>query len=166
MNKILNKIAEELFALAKDLGEMGTEFVFTPYGQLRINKIPRTTYYRKIRQFEKRGLVKKIRKPNGNFYALSAKAKELRRSPRIKINRTDGFSTIIIFDIPEDKHKVRDNFRRYLIKNGYTQIQKSVFISSCQVFRELKEFIEELNIVSNVTIISGRVDHFLKHSSR
>jgi CRISPR/Cas system-associated protein endoribonuclease Cas2 len=92
---------------------------------------------------------------------LTEKAKHLRSKPRLKIQRSDNLSTIITFDIPEDKHRARDNFRRYLIKNGYTQIQKSVFISPFKIFDEMTEFMKELGIENNVTSISGRIDHKL-----
>ncbi len=158
VSRIVYKVAAELFDLAKVLGGIMDEIAFTPYGQLRINKIPRTTYYDKLKRFERHGLVKKVRKSYGNVYVLTDRAKQLRGKPRIKARRLDGLSTVIIFDIPEDKHKARDNFRRYLIKNGYTQIQKSVFISPFKVFLQLRDFIYELGIVPQVTILSARVD--------
>ncbi|MBI4049222.1 MAG: CRISPR-associated endonuclease Cas2 [Candidatus Doudnabacteria bacterium] len=156
--ELISKIARELFDLAKDLALFAEEFAFTPYGQLRYHKIPRTTYYRKLEKFEKHGLVKKIRRKYGNDYVLTEQAKRLRKNPSRKIARTDGLSTVVIFDIHEDKHKARDNFRRYLIKNGYTQIQKSVFISPFKIFTELKEFAEELGTTQNITFLSGRID--------
>jgi len=158
MKKILYKTAEELFALAISFGMLAGEIVFTPYGQLRLSKLSRSTYHYKLRKFEKHGLVKRVKKPTGSIYVLSCKAKLLRNRPVNKTNRIDGLSTIIMFDVPEDKHRARDNFRRYLIRNGYTQIQKSVFISPFKVSKELVEFIHELKLVSNVSIISGKID--------
>ena len=154
------KIAEELFDMAKTLGLVLSEIAFTPYGQLRIRKVPRTTYYRRLEKFEKNGLVTRVRKPYGTDYILTDKAKKLRQMPAVKTDRADGFSTIIIFDVPEEKHRARDNFRRYLIRNGYTQIQKSVFISPFKIFDELKEFAKELKIEANILIIAGKIEQF------
>ncbi|MEJ0021492.1 MAG: CRISPR-associated endonuclease Cas2 [Candidatus Doudnabacteria bacterium] len=154
------EIAVEMFAMAEDLGLLIEDIVFTPYGKLKIHRIPRTTYYRRLERFEKNGLVTKVRKHDGSAYILTDKAKKLRQKPLVKMNRTDGQSTIIMFDIPEEKHRARDNFRRYLIRHGYTQIQKSVFISPFQIFDELKEFAEELKIDSNISIVAGKIEQF------
>lgn len=159
--ELIIKMAEELFDFIKELGLSMNEFIATPYGKLRVHNIPRATYYYQLKKFEKRGLIKKVRKQYGATYVLTERAKQLRIKPRQKMNRTDGLSTIIMFDIPEEKHKARDNFRRYLIKNGYVQIQESVFISPCRIFDELKEFIKELGIKTNVTVVSGKIDHLL-----
>lgn len=160
MNKkeVLNRMIEELFAMAEDLGQLLTDIAFTPYGKLRMHMIPRTTYYFRLKKFEKNGLIKKVKREYGASYILTQKAKDLRRKPRVKISRSDGLSTIVMFDIPEEKHKARDNFRRYLLKNGYMQVQKSVFISPFQVFNEMVELIRELGIIDNVNFISGKID--------
>jgi CRISPR-associated endonuclease Cas2 len=156
--KLILLAAEDLFELAKNVGELLEEIIFTPYGKLRIGGVPRTTYYHKLERYERHGLVKKVRKKYGNHYILTEKAKQLRKNPRIKINRTDDLSTIIMFDIPEEKHKARDTFRRFLLKNGYTHLQKSVFISPFKIFGELKDLAKELKIDRDITVISGKVD--------
>ncbi|MEO8065851.1 MAG: CRISPR-associated endonuclease Cas2 [Candidatus Doudnabacteria bacterium] len=158
-NEALRRAAEELFAMAKDLGQFAGEIIFTPYGKLRINRIPRSSYIFQLKKFEKAGLIKKDRKKYGANYVLTDEAKRLRARPLQKARRSDELSSIIIFDIPEEKHKARDNFRRYLIKNGYTQLQKSVFISPFEIFDELKEFIDELGIKEHITFLSGRVNY-------
>lgn len=157
--RLINKIAEEMSQLAIDLGLLMAEIAFTPYGQLRLNRISRTTYYRKLQKFERHGLIKRTKTSQGYVYRLTQRAKRLRRNPAHKDNREDGLSTIIMFDIPEEKHQARDNIRRYLIRNGYTQIQKSVFISPFKISSELKDFSQELGIKSNMIFISGSIDH-------
>ncbi len=156
--KNLNIIAKELFFMAKQLGQVMSDIAFTPYGQLRIRKIPARTYYYNLKKFERNGLIKKVKKPEGAMYILTERAKLLRSKPNRKVSRTDGLATIIMFDIPEENRNARDVFRRYLVKNGYTQIQKSVFISPFSIFDELKEMIDQLGIKSNVTLISGTID--------
>lgn len=158
LSPVLYHLAEELFDMARGLGELSAEIALTPYGKLRYPNIPRSTYYKKIKKFERYGLLKKIKKPHGSDYVLTDRAKWLRQKPPKKTRRTDKLSTLIIFDIPEKKHKARDNFRRYLIKNGYTQIQKSAFLSPFKISNELKEFIRELGIASNVTILASKIE--------
>jgi DNA-binding transcriptional regulator PaaX len=162
MNKreLANKLSFEMFEFARSLGELTGDIVFTPYGRLRLNKRPaqKMTYYRRLKKYEKHGLLKKISKSTGDIYTLSAKAKQLRREPTIKELRGDKLSTIVMFDIPESQHRARDNFRRYLIRNGYTLIQKSVFISPFQVPEELLNFAKELGILSGLTVLSARIE--------
>ncbi len=158
--EFLNKVGEEFLQIAKDLDWFMSEARLGPYGQIRYAKISKAGYYRKLYKFEQAGLVKKVRKKYGNAYVLTEKAKRLRQRPSKKINRNDGLFTIIMFDIPEGKHKERDNFRRYLIKNGYTQIQKSVFVSPFRIFHEIKEFAKELNLESHISVIAGKLEQF------
>lgn len=160
INKVLARAVDELFDFAKELGLFMGEIAFTPYGKLRINRIPRSTYYSRIYKFERQGLIKKIHKTTGNVYILSDKAKQIRKSPSQKINRKDSLSSVVIFDIPEEKRKARDSFRRYLLKNGYTKIQESVFVSPFMVFSEMLEFVKELKIIPNVTFLSAKIDRF------
>jgi|SRR3989344_6191396 len=151
-------LADELFAFVEDLGQLAADIALTPYGKLKINRYPHWDYYYRLRKYQKHGLLKKIKKNNQIVYVLTQKAKRLQSKPITKQSRTDGMSTIILFDIPEDKHRARDNFRRYLVRNGYTKIQKSVFISSYKIFDDLVVYIQELGIEDNVEIITGKMD--------
>jgi DNA-binding transcriptional regulator PaaX len=161
-NKLAKRVLEEFIQIGKDLAWFTDNASIGPYGQIRWAKIPKTSYYRKLRKFEKTGLIRKIQKKNTNTirFELTAKAKWLRKQPSQKAVRSDGLSTIVTFDIAEEKHKARDNFRRYLLKNGYTQVQKSIFISPFGVFKEMKELAKELEIVSNISIIAGKLQQF------
>lgn len=47
---------------------------------------------------------------------------------------------MVIFDIPKEKNNIRDCFRRILIKIGFYQLQKSVFIYPHDVFKEINYF--------------------------
>lgn len=159
----MNRLTEEFIEFAKSIGEIAGTIVFTPYGRLSLrgSRFPRTTYYYNLRKFEKKGLIKKQQKKLKSNFVLTAKGKELihKPQPAKKIARKDGLSTVVIFDIPEDQRRERNIFRRYLIRNGYVQIQKSVLISPLTVTAELKDLLLELKIKQCVTIISGRIDH-------
>ncbi len=119
---------------------------------------PRATFYHRIHKYQKQGLIRPLkRKKYGNTFILTEKGKILLQKPTIKKQRGDGLSTVILFDIPEEKRRARNIFRRYLAKNGYTLIQKSALISPLEISDELKELIEELKIKSYVKVISGKV---------
>lgn len=159
MNKTTVRIAQEFLDFLKDMGELAEEIALTPYGKLRLNPIPRTTYYYNLRRFQNQGYLKKERKRYASNFVLTAAGKELIRRNMPKTKRNDGFATFIIFDIPEEKSKERTVFRRYLIRNGYVQMQKSVLISPLKLSLEVKELLNELKIRKFVMIISGRIDH-------
>lgn len=155
------QLAEEFVQFLKDIGQAYVEFVTTPYGQLRIHSIPRTTYYYNLRRFEQKGLLKKKpgSKEKSRLVLTEMGRACLKRNP-LKQRRTDGLSTLVIFDIPESKHRERNIFRRYLIRQGYTLIQKSVLISPFKISPELKELAQELKITNYITTLSAKINQF------
>lgn len=155
----MDKIIASLLEFIKDLGETMETIAFTPYGQLRLRQVPRPTYYVKLRKFKSKGLLKKADVGGSRIFLLSEKAKIAIRQTKVEKKRTDGLSTIIIFDIPVSKNRERTIFRRYLKRHSFTSIQKSVLVSPCVINLELEELTSELKIKPYVTIISGRIDH-------
>jgi len=57
---------------------------------------------------------------------------------------------IVIFDIPEEKKKLRDIFRLELKKLKFEQLQKSVWVVPYDVFKELMGFVRFYNLDSYV----------------
>jgi hypothetical protein len=146
----------------KSLGGFIEDLVLPPF-RLSINRMhyPRTTYYFRNRKLSEAGLIKKVdHKKYGSVLMLTEKGKQLLNKPKKATKRTDGLSTIILFDIPEEKRRERNIFRRYLLRNGYTLIQKSFLIAPFKISGELKELIRELRIEHFIKLISGRIDYF------
>ena len=154
---ILKTIKNEFIDFLKTLDQASSYAKLGPYGQVQI-RLPRRTYYYNLNTFEKQGFLKKVKRSKKRFYILTSKAKKITDGVVTKLARIDGLSTIILFDIPEDKHNIRNIFRRHLLKSGYTQIQKSVFISPFKIPKELKDLIKELGLESNVTFIGGKIE--------
>lgn len=153
----MNKFTLELLAIIEDLGEGLNEFITTPYGKLRINSIPRSTYYNALHRLEHKKLVVKHKIGRRNKYQLTEKGRAILKGPLKRNKRIDGNATIIIFDVPEEKSKERSTLRRYLKKEGYIMLQKSVFISPFEISDDLKELIVELKIRPYVSAIFGKV---------
>ena len=158
----LYKIVDDLFDFIEAVADSKRRVYLYAFGRMPRNRLAETTYYYNLRKFQKHGLIKKVRKNKRIVYEITKRAKQLRARPSVKEDRSDGFSTFVMFDIPEDKHKVRDTFRRYLIRNRYTQIQKSVFISPFKAFQELIELTKELELEHNVIFISGKINRILQ----
>lgn len=118
------------------------------------------TFYQSLNRLNDRGLIqKKKNKDNQEIYVITPLGKKLLYKPAIKIPRADGFSTLIAFDIPESQKRERNIFRRYLIRNGFTLIQKSLLVSPLKLSKELLELAQELKIRPYIKIISGRFDY-------
>ncbi|MBX4187375.1 MAG: CRISPR-associated endonuclease Cas2 [Candidatus Doudnabacteria bacterium] len=158
INQILDGLVEFLETMANAKGKL----YFYTYGPQHNRSISESSYFYQIRKFQKAGLIRKSVKQNKPIYALTPKAKELLGKPSVKTDRNDGMSTIVMFDIPESQNRSRYTFRRYLLRNGYTQIQKSVFIAPFHPFKELQQMITELGIDGKVMFISGKIDYFNK----
>lgn len=152
-----------LLELATKSAITGGRIIFRSYKQMQFKDTPQSTYINRLKRFEKFGLVKKSKTSKENIFTLTTLAKNLRRQAAIKKLRADGLSTLIIFDIPEEKHQARDAFRRYLIKNGYTQLKKSTLIAPFQVSTNLLTLIHELELEKNILFFSVKPEYYAFH---
>lgn len=67
----------------------------------------------------------------------------------------DGRWRIVIFDIPEENKRVRDQFRRKLKHWGFKNWQQSVWVSKNNVTDKLRSLIEELGIGQWVAVLES-----------
>lgn len=94
---------------------------------------------------------------NGLTRALKYKLDDM------KIKRKDSWDKkwrIVIFDIPEQKRRLRDAFRDRLKQLGFYQLQKSVFVHAFPCFNEV-EFLRQIYGVGiNTTqIIAKKIEN-------
>jgi phenylacetic acid degradation operon negative regulatory protein len=155
----MNDLGFQILEFIAQAGEGMITFAKTPYGGVRIGQMPRTTYYHVLDRLEKGKLIVKNKSGRSNSYQLTEKGKAILRGPIKKQNHKDGNATFIIFDIPEEKSKQRQILRRYLKKEGYTMLQKSIFISPHEITQELIDLIRELKIRPYVSSIFGKVNN-------
>lgn len=123
------------------------------YNKRRLNQSLKRLHKQKIIEvFEtKDGHIIKITQ-NGLTRALRYKLDEM------EIKRKDSWDKkwrIVIFDIPEGKKRLRDEFRKRLKQLGFFQLQKSVFVHAFPCSDEI-EFLRQLYSVNiDVTTIIG-----------
>jgi DNA-binding transcriptional regulator PaaX len=144
-----------------DLSGAVRDLILRPYS-FSISKMnyPRTTYNYKLRKFERQGLITKLApKKYNNSFAITKQGKLLLARPKFTQKRTDGLSSIVMFDIPEEYHRERNILRRYLLRQGYTLIQKSVLIAPFKISNEFKELIVELKLKPFIKILSARIEY-------
>lgn len=156
-----SKVWGELFDLI-DRWLDGDKTVFRPYSKMDLSSMSPYAYSRRLKKFKQHRLIQRKKKTKGVEFVLTQRARLLRRKAVSKQLRGDGKSTLIIFDIPEEKHNARDTFRRYLIRNGYTQMKRSAFLSPFKVSEDLKDLIKELKLEKNITIFSASVEPAIK----
>jgi len=93
----------------------------------------------------------------GDRYALTKKGRMLAGYviTRVKIigRKWDGKFRIVIFDIPEDKRKIRDWLRQELYLLSYRKLQESVFIGKRPLTKDLIKEIKRKKIGSCVNYV-------------
>ena len=76
----------------------------------------------------------------------------------------DGLFRIVIFDIPEEKRKVREFLREKLRNLGFQQLQKSVFVIRLECKDEIDFLRHSLEIAPHVSYILAKDVPSLKRS--
>jgi hypothetical protein len=101
--------------------------------------------YLKTKNFEKYKVF--VLTPKGIEKVLRVK---FTSSPKTKSDKW----LMVIFDVPEDKRKQRDQFRRMLKLLGYQQLQKSIWISPYNVISETKNLIKLFDLERFVQLLT------------
>jgi CRISPR-associated endonuclease Cas2 len=99
-----------------------------------VNYLKKKGYIKIANLKEKEGilLTKKVREKT-----LKIKFKMLKLLKKNK--RRDGKWLMVIFDVPEKMRVWRNSFREFLYSLGFKKLQKSVWISPYDVYKEIEE---------------------------
>jgi DNA-binding transcriptional regulator PaaX len=154
----------ELLEIIEGLGELVPGFFESKgmYAYRLKRRMSRPYYHQTVNRLKKEGLIKPQSKRKKRYpsYAITRKGLELlRKKSNQKTSRSDGLLTFVIFDIPEEKANARRVFRRFLVKNGFTLIQKSTLVSRDRINQAFRDLVIELGIKDNIKVISGLIDH-------
>lgn len=57
---------------------------------------------------------------------------------------------IVMYDIPYEKKKERDWFRRHLVRFGYVMIQKSVWVGPSPLPKDFIEYVKEIGLKDKI----------------
>lgn len=120
-------------------------------------ELTRKQLYDTVEKVRKQGWLKKKVVEDRVFYSLTAKGKvkQLVYKLKTETKRRGERSTIIIFDIPEEKRTYRNFLRRLLKQMKFTMIQKSVFIAPYILHKEFYELLKELDLIKFIKVIEG-----------
>ncbi len=69
---------------------------------------------------------------------------------------TAGFSTVVIFDIPESQSWARKQFRLLLKQGGFTKLQQSVWVSRSDTYDTVVAFIKQVKLREWVNVFRAK----------
>lgn len=72
----------------------------------------------------------------------------------------DGKFRVVIWDIPENKRRLRDLLRRKLKEWKFVSLQKSVWVSKRNVTEKLRQLVKELEMTEWVIVIESDDSYF------
>lgn len=121
-------------------------------------KRQRRSFSKFVYDLKEGGYLKERRVRNRKALAITPKGmrKISRISRKIKMRilseRKDNRLQMIMYDIPEPRKDDREEFRESLKLLGYTRLQKSVWISRYDVFKETQELIRVHRVTRQVRL--------------
>ena len=109
-----------------------------------------------VRYLQERGYIKTkaLEGTDGIMITRKGAEKALRAKWKLKekTRRKDGKWIMMIFDIPENKRRLRNFLRFALIDMGYQQLQKSVWVCPYDTYKETEEIIIRLRVAPYVRL--------------
>ena len=143
MNKTLVKrILLEVYDTAKDMHQIISRPSLWGKDYPEQNK---QNLYSTIHYMKEEGYLKIVEKLGRKRYISTLKGKTKILALIKKDKKWDGKWRIVIFDVPENKKKTRNKFRKSLFDLGFRMLQKSVWISPYNTADYVEELIEYYN---------------------
>jgi phenylacetic acid degradation operon negative regulatory protein len=104
----------------------------------------------------KRGVIKVVNKNNERFITLTKKGQleALLMKARLQSppKKWDGKWRMVMFDIPEDSHKRRDQLRSLLKRHGFYKLQASNYINPYPLNRDAIRYLESSKLIEYIRI--------------
>ena len=114
-------------------------------------------YAKKVWQMRSRGYIKR----QDGRYALADKGKRALTESKVwsltipTPKRWDGKWRVVVFDIPKDKRKRRDSFRRKIQELGLVLYQNSVWVYPYPLEKEIRQLADFYMISNCVSFITA-----------
>lgn len=158
IKSIAKGLTEEILCTIYDLGQLIPRPFETPSDHVRrLRSYDSGFVVKTVNRLEKQKWVTKKR----GVYVLTnlgkAKAAAYNYKKLPKRKRSDGMLTVVLFDIPQEKKHVREYLRRFLKKNEFISLQKSVFVGPWVIHKEFFKILNELGIRSMVKLLEARI---------
>ncbi|HBV33290.1 TPA: hypothetical protein DIC39_00975 [Patescibacteria group bacterium] len=115
---------------------------------------------RKLYQLKQTNYIVTQKRGNRLIISLTNKGQRaallyaLRQAPRFP----RGYSTLVIFDIPETARLARRTLRQFLKQGEFKQLQKSVWIVNRDVVSVVGNFLRELKLTNWVQVFRAEIE--------
>ncbi len=110
-----------------------------------------------VRRLKQGGHLKILRIKNNLAITITSKGLDKILKTELKLTdkkpRKDGKWQMVLFDIPENKRRGRDYFRKGLQYLGYKMLQKSIWVCHYEVLKETKNLIKRYNLKECVELL-------------
>jgi len=110
-----------------------------------------------IQHLKERGYLRFLKIKGQNATIITTKGIDKLFNIKLKLagnkKRKDDKWQMVLFDIPENKRKDRDYFRRGLRYLGYKRLQKSIWVCEYDVLKETKELIKRYKLSPFVELL-------------
>lgn len=145
MKKSLSKLSHVILGSFIDSGKFLVKEAIDPYEVLKEVVGGRPKYYSTVANLKRKGYLKSRKVRNKTHYQLTKKGErvvnELILKKMKKTQKWDRKWRILIFDIPENKRKFRNNVRKILREIGFYKLQRSVWVYPYDVIEYLYTFV-------------------------
>jgi len=154
------EIASQILEILSEIVEMAPLPFETPYAWIRrAGGIEKRSYSLSVNRLRKKGILEVTKKQNKRFLKLTRKGQLLALLAKAKIKKPqawDGKWRLVMFDIPEAHRKQRRLLRLLLKKQGFINLQESVFISPFPINRAAIDYLKSARLMNYIRIL--RVD--------
>ncbi len=156
-------------AVTEEILELLSDMAFRPY-RIVYGYFPKEYSSRNlpvlVHRLRKKGFIEKEIKENEICLRLTElgyeKLKEIKTTKidlldiKPSLEQWDNFYRVVIFDIPEKNKRVRHVLREMLKVLGFQPLQKSVWISKRNYTKELRRWVEDLQLDDYVVIFETK----------
>lgn len=127
--------------------------------------LKKSEFSQALKRLRERGLVEQDKIDEGKIiFKLTQLGSDVLGRDAVSKFDWDGKWRVVIFDIPEQKRRIRDQFRRKLKHWGFKNWQQSVWVCKADVTDKLRSLMEELGIGKWVAVLESdnvSIDHKL-----
>jgi len=120
----------------------------------------KSTVYNTVSKLTSVGDIEKVVKNNKIYLKLTSSGNEKLKQNiplfRFSNKSWDSYWRMVIFDIPQERKKLRDALRRKLKDLGFGQWQRSVYITPFDLQEEINQFLKANEVFGMAFCIKGR----------
>jgi|SRR3989344_1995299 len=153
-------IAKQILSFLVEIAELAPQPFEGPRSWIRrAGDLSPGYYHRSLQTLKKRGAIEVVKKRNKKFIHVTQKGKLELLIHLSKIKQPsvwDGKWRLVMFDIPEQHHRYRDELRRLLKSIGFKALQASVYICPYPLNRHAIDYLKQTGLIHFIRIV--RVD--------